>query len=298
MKYHIKTISLGDSEYSKMLGQISDPPKRLYYRGNISLLNTFTIGIVGTRKLSDYGRSVTIECATSLARAGVTIASGLASGIDSIAHQATLDVNGSTIAVFGTGVDDDSVFPSDNIRLVYNILDGDGLVISEYENGTHGQKFTFPARNRIISGLSHGVLIVEADRKSGSLITARCALDQNRDVFAVPGSIYWPRSVGANWLIQEGAKLVLSPSDILDVYGKDEALARATGAPLSTGDPVRTAILELLNKQGPTHIDKIAAYMAESDAAARVLSAIALLELDGTVVHQGGGVYYIASRHV
>jgi DNA processing protein len=278
-----------DAHYPNILRQISDPPNQLYCRGNMALLDSFCIGIVGTRKASDYGLQACRDIAGNLAASRVTIVSGLASGIDSMAHRATLDTEGATIAVFGTGVDDESIFPRDNLKLAHDIMASGGLLISEYPNGTHGQPWTFPCRNRIISGLSRGVLVIEADKESGSLITAKAALDQNRDVFAVPGSIYWPRSVGTNWLIAEGARVTTSAQDILEHYQmRQEPLPMRA---LSTDDPVQTRILTLLRENGPSHLDAIASVLGED--APRAMASVALLELKGKIKHQGAGIYKI-----
>src|SRR5512143_2294869 len=149
----IVTIRSDDGRYPSLLKCIADLPAQLYCRGNIALLDSFCIGVVGTRKASDYGRQATADIAGQLAQNGVTIVSGLAAGIDSVAHRAALDAKGHTIAVFGTGVDDASIFPADNLRLAHDIIAADGLLVSEYTEGTHGEVWTFPQRNRIISGL-------------------------------------------------------------------------------------------------------------------------------------------------
>jgi DNA processing protein len=217
--------------------------------------------------------------------------SGLAAGIDSVAHRAALDVHGKTIAVFGTGVDDASIFPVDNVRLAHDIIASDGLLISEFAPGTHGQVWTFPLRNRIISGLSRGVIVIEADKKSGSLITAKSALDQDRDVFAVPGSIYWPRSVGSNWLIQQGARPVLCAADVLESYKLRQVPLPVEA--LSTSDPVQECILALLRQNGPMHLDSLSAQSGHD--APRAMAAVAMLELIGTIRHQGAGIYSLTT---
>lgn len=281
------TIAINDSTYPELLRRIADPPELLYCRGNIALLDSFCIGVVGTRKASDYGRQATADIAGQLASNGVTIVSGLAMGIDSVAHRAALDAKGATIAVFGTGVDDASIFPADNVQLARDILANNGLLLSELPDGTHGQKFTFPRRNRIISGLSRGILVVEADRESGSLITAKCALDQDRDVFAVPGSIYWPRSIGANLLIQQGARPVLCASDILESYKLRQIPLPKQN--LSTSDPTQESILSLLRQNGPMHLDAIVAHTGRETPS--VMAAVAMLELRDVIRHQGAGIY-------
>lgn len=289
MNTPIITIRLEDERYPELLKRISDPPAQLYCLGNIALLDSFCVGVVGTRKASDYGRQATADIAGQLAQNGVTIVSGLAAGIDSVAHRAALDAKGNTIAVFGTGLDDASIFPVDNVRLAHEIVAAGGLLISEYEVGTHGEVWTFPMRNRIISGLSRGIVVVEADRKSGSLITAKAALDQDRDVFAVPGSIYWPRSVGSNWLIQQGARPVLCAADILESY-KMRQIPLPEQA-LSTSDPVQECILALLRQNGPTHLDTLASQTGYDTP--RTMAAVAMLELFNAVRHQGAGIYAI-----
>lgn len=277
-----------DRHYPDLLARISDPPQQLYCRGNLALLTSFCITVVGTRKASDYGKQATRDLAGNLAAAGVTIVSGLASGIDGIAHRSALDAHGRTIAVFGTGTDDADIFPREHVGLAHDILRADGLLVSEYPPGTTGRRFTFPTRNRIISGLSRATLVIEADMKSGSMITARAALDQNRDVFAVPGSIYWPRSVGSNWLIAQGARPVQTAADILQSYAlSQEPLPDL--APLSTEDPVQRAILHLLRENGPMHLDAIIAQCGTD--ASRTMTMLTMLELRGSVRSSGPGVY-------
>jgi DNA processing protein len=244
---------------------------------------------VGTRKISDYGRQVCRDIVGHLATSGVTIVSGLAIGIDATAHQAALEVRGKTIAVLGTGIE--NIWPKENEELGRRILDNGGLIVSEYPGVKPGARHTFPLRNRIISGLSRGTLVVEADMDSGSLITAKAALDQDRDVFAVPGSIYWPRSVGANWLIQQGARPVVSGVDILQSYRLSQADLPVINDVVSTKDPVQGKILAILKDNGPTHIDAIVAKLGVQASA--VIGAIALLELDGHIKHAGAGVYRI-----
>lgn len=290
----ITTIYKEDEAYPEMLRQIADPPEQLYCRGDIGLLNTFCFAVVGTRRASDYGRQACRDIVSMLAGHGLTIVSGLAAGIDAEAHRATLNVQGKTIAVFGTGVDDASIFPAENVRLAHDIIASGGLLVSELKPGTPGLKWTFPMRNRIISGLSRGVLVVEADRQSGSLITAQSALDQNRDVFAVPGSIYWPRSVGSNELIQQGARPVMTGADILQSYQLRQVALPSDGQDVSTQDPVQEKILAILKDSGPTHLDTVAV-RAEYETP-RVMAAIALLELHGYIRHQGAGIYQVNGK--
>ena len=215
-KFQIITIQSDDDRYPQLLGQIHDFPKTLYCQGNLNLLAKNCFAVVGTRKLTSYGKEVTQNIVRGLVHAGFVIVSGLALGIDSVAHQTTLDCDGETIAVLGTPLD--QIYPPENSKLAEDILNNNGLIISEYPAGYPGLRMNFAIRDRLISGLSKGVLVIEAPEKSGALITAHCALDQNRDVFAVPGSIFSSNSVGPNSLIKKGAKLVTSAQDILDEY--------------------------------------------------------------------------------
>lgn len=207
----------GDEQvYPPLLKEIFDPPKVLYIKGNPALLQLPMVAIVGARKASPYGLTVAEKLGRELAEAGICVVSGMARGIDTAAHKGALSVNGPTMAVLGCGVD--VVYPAENRRLMLEIAKR-GLVISEFPPGTGPAAGNFPVRNRIISGLSKGVVIIEAAEKSGSLITADCALEQGRDVFAVPGQISNPLNKGAHKLIKQGAKLVEDVSDILDELG-------------------------------------------------------------------------------
>ena len=215
MSNEIQEISINDENYPKSLKEIKDAPKVLYYIGSLSKPDEKIFAIVGTRLCSSYGKQVALEIAGDLAEAGLTIVSGLAPGIDTFSHQATLERKGRTIAVLGTGLDEKSLYPKDNIKLSRKIVETGGCLISEYPPGTPGSKITFPQRNRIVSGLSLGVLVIEAKQKSGALITANLAFEQKRKVFAVPGPIHSSNSKGCHYLIKKGAKLVESASDIL-----------------------------------------------------------------------------------
>ena len=212
-KTGVRTLARWEDEYPAMLREIYDIPPLLFVRGNLESLQTPSVAVVGTRDPSIYGSRMAKELAGGLAAAGYTVVSGLAYGVDSIAHQAALDSDGRTVAVLGSGLD--WVYPSQNKDLAKKICEK-GCIVSEFMMGTQPDSKNFPRRNRIISGLSLGVLVVEAGMKSGALITARYALDQNRDVFAVPGDVSRGGSHGTNRLIGEGAKLVQELKDILD----------------------------------------------------------------------------------
>ena len=221
-------IYLGNAEYPRLLAEISDPPACIWIRGNRTLLSRLTVAVIGARAASQEGLIAAGEIAMDLARAGVVVVSGLARGIDSAAHQGALDGGGATIAVLGTGLD--VVYPAENAALSERIATG-GLLVTEFAPGSHPEDWHFPRRNRIISGLSKAVVVVEAREKSGSLITARLAADQGRDVMAVPGTIVGGRNRGANALLRDGAKLVESAVDILQELGIDSGAARRALSP-------------------------------------------------------------------
>ena len=210
------TITLKDKNYPQLLKEIYDPPQTLYVNGQLKAVEKYPLAVVGTRKISSYGQQITQSLVKALARAGLTIISGLALGVDGLAHQATLDVGGRTIAVLGSSLD--IIYPPSHEKLAQRIVESDGAIISEYPPKTRPSKWTFPARNRIVAGLSLGVLVIEAPKRSGALITARFALDQGREVFAVPGSIYNKNSAGCHLLIKLGAKPVTKPEDILESF--------------------------------------------------------------------------------
>ena len=221
-------IHLGDSSYPHLLSEICDPPTCLWTRGDRSILGPTAVAVIGARAASHEGLIAAGEIACDLARAGIVVVSGLARGIDSAAHVGALDGGGKTIAVLGTGID--RVYPAENDRLTERIA-AHGLLLTEFPPGTHPEDWHFPRRNRIISGLSKAVVVVEAKEKSGSLITARLAADQGRDVMAVPGTIVGGRNRGANALLRDGAKLVESAVDILQELGLATSLSyrRADG---------------------------------------------------------------------
>ena len=214
-KEKVSLITIQDNNYPELLKEIHNPPAILYIRGNLELNDKLSLGIVGTRNISPYGRQITPLITASLIKAKLTIISGLANGIDTLAHETAIKNNGRTIAVLGAGVDKNSIYPRINKYLAEKIIQN-GALISEYPIYTQPSRQSFPQRNRIISGLSLGVLVIEAQERSGALITARNALEQNREVFAIPGHILSPNSIGPNKLIKMGAKLVSETNDILE----------------------------------------------------------------------------------
>lgn len=283
MEYPVVELTEKSEQYPEMLRHIADPPVRLYCRGNLSLLNTECFSVVGTRAFTPYGKSAAQKIVPGLAR-HFTIVSGMALGIDAIAQRATLDCGGKTIAVLGTDVEHPS--PRTNYVLAQDILKQGGLLISEYNTTSRIFPANWAIRDRIVSGLSKGVLVIEADEKSGSLITAKSAGEQNRDVFAVPGSIFSNKSGGPHKLIGQGAKLVVSAQDILDEYS---LLPLDKKSNLSTTDPVHSAILAILETHGPLNIDSIIGHAKLG--ASEIMGALALMEIQGHIKQMAGGIF-------
>lgn len=283
----VEAIPLYSNKYPPRLKEIFNPPPVLYYRGSLAFLKNTCIAVIGTRKFSLYGRQVAEELTSQLAVNGITIISGLALGIDAIAHKASLDASGKTIAVLGSSVNKACVYPSSNRYLADKILATGGGLISEYPIDTMPSKLTFPMRNRIVSGLSVGTLIIEAPISSGSLITAKHALDQNREVFAVPGNIHNHNSQGTNNLIKKGAKMVTTIDDILEELNIQLAFKeiKNENQSVTTEEDI---ILRILSKQ-PLHIDKIK--LSSKLNINALLSALTLLEIKGTVKDIGGKNY-------
>ena len=285
MRASIWLIREKDPDYPATLQEIPHPPFLLYGSGNPNVFSAgLPIGVVGTRKPTSYGIQAAEAITETLARAGACIISGLALGIDAIAHRTTLDANGATIAVLGSGIDDESLYPPPNRSLARRIAESGGAVVSEYPPKTPALKEHFPARNRIISGLSKGVLVVEAQEKSGALITARFALEQNRDVFAVPGSIFSLSSRGTNALIQEGAKLVSSGEDILKEYGIDYTTKSAPEEPLNEHE---SFVMNILTE--PRTVDDIK-HLTGLDTPI-IIASLSLLELKGRIRNAGSETY-------
>ena len=289
MAEEIKKIDIEDKNYPKLLKKIKDPPKVLYFLGEIKGRED-CFAIVGTRRCSAYGKQVALEMAGDLAEAGLTIVSGLAPGIDTFAHRAVVEKKKRTIAVLGTGLDEKSIYPKSNLKLAKKILENGGCLISEYPPGTRGTKFTFPQRNRIVSGLSLGVLVVEAKEKSGALITAEYALEQKRPVFAIPGSIYSLNSRGCHRLIKKGAKLVEKAKDILEGLGIEKKIEKEKIEGRSEEEKL---ILEIL-REGALEIEEIIAKTKLSPA--KVASLISVLEIEGKIKNLGQNFYAIVNR--
>ncbi|MCK4843683.1 MAG: DNA-processing protein DprA, partial [Dehalococcoidia bacterium] len=275
--------------YPAPLKEIYDYPPVLYVKGNPPFQDQPCLAVVGTRRPTIYGRQVTEEIVTDLARSGITIVSGLARGIDSVAHRAALDAGGRTVAVFASGLD--IIYPGENAKLAQAITER-GALLSEHPLGVKPRPESFPLRNRIMSGLSLGVLVVEAGERSGALITAHQAVEQDRDVFAIPGSILSPASQGTNHLIQEGAKLVRSSEDILQELNLAIAVQQSEFKEFSPVDEAESAILKQLSSE-PNHIDEICRRSGLTTP--QVSSTLAMLELKG-IARQVGNMNYVLAR--
>jgi DNA processing protein len=275
--------------YPRLLLEIPAPPPVLYVKGTLTEEDGWAVAIVGTRRASAYGKEVTRRLARTLARSGITIVSGLARGIDAEAHQAALEAGGRTIAVLGCGID--RVYPSEHRKLASEIVES-GALVSDYSLGTEPEGKNFPPRNRIISGLSLGVLIPEAGKGSGALITADYAAEQGRDVFAVPGSVLMHGSGGTNALIQDGAKVVLGPEDILEELNLAMVAEQAEARQVLPADETEAALLTHLSAE-PTHVDDLQQQVGLPIA--QVTSTLALMELKG-MVRQVGGMKYVVAR--
>ena len=282
-------LTLADADYPPRLLELPDPPTLLYVKGDTSLLNRPGLAIVGARSATPQGESNAAAFAEALARSGLNIISGLALGIDAAAHAGALDADGVTIAVIGTGAD--RMYPARNQALARRILER-GAIVTEFPLGTQVAAHNFPRRNRIISGLAQGVLVVEAALNSGSLITARLATEQGREVFAIPGSIHSPQSKGCHRLIRDGAKLVETAEDILEeavFSGYANVISPAADAPTDTAPDSDRSSDDLLAALGhdPVSLDTLA---ARTGLTADALYAILLsLELDGHLARLPGG---------
>ncbi len=250
-----EVLTVDSDDYPDLLARIPDPPLILYVWGNKNLLTEPSIAVVGSRKASTYGRSAAEKLGADLARAGLCVVSGMARGIDSCSHLGALSVQGNTVAVLGSGLD--VPYPREKKGLMKKII-SQGLVVTEYPPGTSPEGGNFPERNRIISGLSKGTVVVEAAEKSGSLITADLALDQNREVFAVPGNITSRTSVGSNYLIKKGAKLVQTWKDVIEEFDIETEIKNwDSREKKDQSSPEEELILDFLTYDEPFHIDKI-----------------------------------------
>ncbi|MBN8580102.1 MAG: DNA-processing protein DprA [Anaerolineae bacterium] len=285
----IQILTWADESYPSRLREIDQPPPILYLRGEYVDDDVFAVAIVGTRKVTPYGRQVTEEIASFLAGNGITVVSGLARGVDAIAHQAALKAGGRTLAVLGSGVD--KIYPPEHRGLAEQIM-ARGAVISDYAVGTPPDASNFPPRNRIISGLSLAVVVIEAAETSGALITAEFAADQGREIFAVPGSILAPQSKGTNRLIQKGAQPLLTPADLMQALDLTRMGDHKTARRALPSDETEALVLNVLGRE-PLHVDEI---RNQANLPIEKISAtLTMMELKG-MVRQVGGMNYVAVR--
>lgn len=290
-KAGIRIIEFTNPSYPQLLKEIHNPPYLIYTRGKLVFDQIPAIAIVGSRKFSSYGEQLASTFARDLAKAGFAIVSGLALGIDAISHRGALEARGKTIAVLGSGIDDESIYPRANYNLAQEIIADGGLVMSDYPPGTPPTRMTFPARNRIIVGLALGTLVIEAGEKSGALITARMAMESNREVFAIPGSIFSPTSIGTNNLIKSGAKMVTCVQDILEEFNLTQSLGEAKQTMLKLPDSKEEEILLKVLCDVPLHIDNIA---KQSNLTLPTISAtLTMMEIKGWVKNLGGQNYIL-----
>jgi DNA processing protein len=284
-------LTLDDPDYPALLRELPDAPPVLYVKGTLLDVDQWAVAFVGTRRATVYGRDMTHELVSELVGAGITFVSGLALGIDAAAHKAALDAGGRTIAVMGCGID--IIYPPEHRHLAADIIEN-GAMVTEFPPGTPPEGKNFPVRNRTISGLSLGVVVVEAPASSGALLTAEQALEQGRDVFAVPGNVTARSSMGANRLIQQGAKLVISAGDILDELNltRTTVETRTQIQAVAPANELETALVHHLSDE-PRHIDDLC-QMVELPIT-QVSSTLAIMELKG-IVRRLEGMHYTLAR--
>jgi DNA processing protein len=288
---NIHILTWEDEAYPQRLKQIDQPPPVLYIRGEYLPDDLIAVAIVGTRRVTPYGRQITEELSSFLVANGITVISGLARGVDSIAHQTALKAGGRTIGVLGSGVD--KIYPPEHRALAEKMM-SQGAIISDYAPGTPPDASNFPPRNRIISGLSLAVVVIEAGETSGALITAEFAAEQGREVFAVPGSILAPQSKGTNKLIQNGALPLLSVNDLMQALDLTRMGEHKTARKIIPADETEARLMSVLGVE-PMHVDEI---RNQTELPIEKVSAtLALMELKG-MVRQVGGMNYVAVREV
>ena len=281
----ISVVTLAESGYPRLLREIAAPPPVLFYKGQLLETDSMAVAVVGTRKSTAYGRELATELGAGLAKAGVTVVSGMATGIDGFAHKAALDASGRTIAVLGSGIYD--IYPREHVSLARRIWE-QGALVSDILPDAKPDRWNFPARNRIISGLSLGVVVVEAPEKSGALITVDFAADQGRDVFAVPGMATSSASAGCNRILRDGARLVRSAADVIE-----DLRIHASAEPIEAQQPLlldehERRVLNVLTSE-PRHIDDV---VETSGIPMPQVSAILLMLELQQLVRNGGAQYY------
>src|SRR4030095_6492704 len=290
-KQGIKILTWQDEPSTKRLKEIDQPPPVLYIRGDYLPDDLFAVAIVGTRRVTAYGRQITEELAAYLASNRITLVSGLARGVDAVAHQTALKSGGRTIGVLGSGVD--RIYPPEHRSLAEKMMES-GAIVSDYAPGTPPDASNFPPRNRIISGLSLAVVVIEAGETSGALITAEFAAEQGREVFAVPGSILAPQSKGTNKLIQQGALPLLSVNDLMQALNITRVGEQKAARKIMPADIIEAKLLQVLSNE-PLHVDEI---RNQSELPIeKVSAALVLMELKG-MVRQVGGMNYVTVREV
>lgn len=285
----IQVITWRDDSYPLRLKELENPPPVLYVRGTLQAEDAWAVAVVGTRRASAYGRRVAEEVAGELGHHGVTVVSGLARGVDTLAHRAALQTGGRTLAVLGSGVD--HIYPPENRRLAEAVV-ANGALLSDYAPGTAPEASNFPPRNRIIAGLARAVVVIEAGARSGALITANFAADQGKDVLAVPGNIYSPVSRGCNRLIAQGAHPLLSPQNVLEVLELTRVTEHRTARRALPGDAQEEKIYQLLSHE-PAHIDEIS--VQAGLPVEEVSASLTMMELKG-LVGKVGGMRYVRLR--
>ncbi len=284
-KLKIKVLVKSDENYPKNLLEVDSAPLVLYVLGEIAEEDSNAIAIVGSRKMTSYGKEVAELFSSEFANVGITVVSGLARGIDTMAHKSTLEAGGRTIAVLGSGVD--VIYPPENKNLALEIAKN-GALVSEFPLGYPALRPNFAFRNRIISGLSKAVLVVEGEKKSGTLLTASHAADQGRTVFAVPGQITSPMSGACEFLIKNGAKIAFSPTDVLEELDLQFRVDKKEVSRVAPADEIESTILEIVSRE-PLHLDEIARILGLE--VSLISAKLSLMEIKGLVKNLGGGEY-------
>ncbi len=285
-------IELKKEEFPPQLFEIPQPPKKLFVRGVLPEKDTVLITIVGSRKYSNYGKEICEKLISGLSGYDITIVSGLAIGIDSIAHNSALKANLKTIAVPGSGLDEKVIYPRSNYLLARKIVETGGALLSEFEPDFRATPWSFPQRNRIMAGLSSAILVIEAEQKSGTLITARMAIDYNKDVLTVPGSIFSKTSCGTNSLLRQGATPITSSNDILDALGfeTEKATPKQKELEFQNCSPLEKKTLEILSRN-PTPKDELIRLLGISTTEANIL--LCAMELKNLINESGGKIHIV-----
>jgi len=300
----VQLLSPASEEYPRQLLEIYDPPMVLYVKGSVEVIGKIGVAVIGTRHPTPYGLGMAERLACDLAARGLIIFSGMARGVDSAAHRGTVNVKGRTVAVFGTGVD--VIYPRENAKLAEQIVANGGALVSEFPTGTSPAPQNFPIRNRIISGLAYGVLVVEAGEYSGTRITARCALEQGREVYAVPGNVTNKLAWGPNTLIKQGAKLVATWEDVWEelptdlrlrveaehgIASQEPATASLFDQPVTDLQPHERKIFALIRADEPVHIDTLVEKLESQLSSSEIFAALFELEMAGRIRQLAGKNY-------